>query len=29
MPAFDTATIPDPDIDAVIAYLRYLAAHPK
>jgi mono/diheme cytochrome c family protein len=29
MPAFDAATIGDPEIDAVIAYLRYLAAHPK
>jgi len=27
MPAFDAATLPDSAIDAVIAYLRYLAAH--
>jgi len=29
MPAFDAATIGDSDIDAVIAYLRYLAARSK
>jgi mono/diheme cytochrome c family protein len=29
MPAFDAATIPDADIDAVIAYLRYLSARPR
>jgi mono/diheme cytochrome c family protein len=29
MPAFNAATIPDADIDAVIAYLRYLSARPR
>ncbi len=29
MPAFDAAAIPEPEIDAVIAYLGYLAARPK
>jgi mono/diheme cytochrome c family protein len=29
MPAFDRATIPDADIDAVIAYLRYLSARSR
>ncbi len=29
MPAFDAATLGDSDIEAVIAYLRYLAGRPK
>ena len=29
MPAFNAATITDADIDAVIAYLRYLSARPR
>ena len=29
MPAFDTVTLGDSEIDAVIAYLRYLAARSK
>jgi mono/diheme cytochrome c family protein len=29
MPAFDAKVIADADIDAIIAYLRYMAAHPK
>ena len=29
MPAFDTATVEDSDIDALIVYLRYLAARLK
>jgi mono/diheme cytochrome c family protein len=29
MPAFDATTIPDADIDAVVAYLRYLSARPR
>ena len=29
MPGFDAAAIPEPEIDAIIAYLGYLAARPK
>ena len=29
MPAFGAAAIGDPEIDAIIAYLRYLAARPN
>jgi len=29
MPAFDAAALSDPEIDAIIAYLRYLAARSK
>jgi mono/diheme cytochrome c family protein len=29
IPAFHAATIQDADIDAVIAYLRYLSARPR
>jgi mono/diheme cytochrome c family protein len=29
MPAFNAAAIPDADIDAIIAYLRYLSAGPR
>jgi mono/diheme cytochrome c family protein len=29
MPAFDATALPDSDIDAIIAYLRYLAARSK
>lgn len=29
MPAFNDTMLPDPAVDAIIAYLRYLAAHSK
>ena len=29
MPAFDPATLGDAEVDAIIAYLRYLGAHSK
>ena len=29
MPAFDAATLGDAELDAIIAYLRYLGAHSK